>query len=294
MKNRATLLLFGFALAAFGQTAGGGGGRISATTTTSGTFTSIVTSVPSMAPMAAIAGAQYSAEQVQERVQTLSDGTHITETQPVVRYFRDSQGRMRVERALMAVANGAEPPTMVEITDPVAGAHYTLEPGNKVAHKWTTANEPHLMPPPPPPPPPPGAGAGSPSVIVGRLGAPAGFVGPSVAPANRQGVQPEIASQDLGTQVMEGVTVQGTRRTITWPVGSMGNDRPLVTSTETWTSPELKAIVLSKTNDPRSGESTVRLTNISRNEPDPALFRPPADYSVVDESANAIRFSRQQ
>jgi hypothetical protein len=27
-----------------------------------------------------------------------------------------------------------------------------------------------------------------------------------------------------------------------------------------------------------------RMINLSRSEPDPALFRPPADYRVVDES----------
>jgi len=44
----------------------------------------------------------------------------------------------------------------------------------------------------------------------------------------------------------------------------------------------LKMVVLSKNSDPRSGESTTRLTNISRAEPDPSLFQIPADYEVVE------------
>lgn len=75
---------------------------------------------------------------------------------------------------------------------------------------------------------------------------------------------------------------EGSRTTVTYPVGAVGNDRPLTTTTETWTSPELKMVVLSKNSDPRSGESTTRLTNISRSEPDPSLFQIPADYEIIE------------
>jgi hypothetical protein len=36
--------------------------------------------------------------------------------------------------------------------------------------------------------------------------------------------------------------------------------------------------------DPRIGERMQRTTNISRAEPDPALFQPPVGYSVMDEN----------
>ncbi len=42
-------------------------------------------------------------------------------------------------------------------------------------------------------------------------------------------------------------------------------------------------MILQKTSDPRSGDSTTKLTNISQTEPDAALFQIPAGYSVVDE-----------
>jgi hypothetical protein len=32
-----------------------------------------------------------------------------------------------------------------------------------------------------------------------------------------------------------------------------------------------------------NGEFTRKLTNIERSDPDPSLFLPPADYSVVEE-----------
>ena len=82
---------------------------------------------------------------------------------------------------------------------------------------------------------------------------------------------------------MEGVLAEGTRTSTTWPIGSQGNDRPIVAVVESWKSPELQVRMLIKTFDPRSGEHVVRLTNISRSTPDSSLFQPPADYTVVEE-----------
>ena len=73
-----------------------------------------------------------------------------------------------------------------------------------------------------------------------------------------------------------------TRTTTTFPIGAMGNDRPIVVVNESWFSPELKVQVLQKNSDPRSGESTTRLTNISRAEPDASLFQVPADYEIME------------
>lgn len=51
---------------------------------------------------------------------------------------------------------------------------------------------------------------------------------------------------------------------------------------ERWTSPELKVLVMSRQSDPRFGETTDRLTNISRAEPAAELFEVPPDYRVVE------------
>ncbi|MGB6875443.1 MAG: hypothetical protein WBD87_05360 [Candidatus Acidiferrales bacterium] len=67
-----------------------------------------------------------------------------------------------------------------------------------------------------------------------------------------------------------------------FPPGSMGNDRPITDTVEYWHSPELHDNVLYKHSSPLYGDYTTRLTNISLAEPDPALFQPPPDYSVVD------------
>jgi hypothetical protein len=51
-----------------------------------------------------------------------------------------------------------------------------------------------------------------------------------------------------------------------------GDDRPIETVNETWYSPELGLIILSKRNDPRFGESTYRGANITRADLKPLSF----------------------
>jgi len=221
-----------------------------------------------------VTGAPYSADEVNENVQTLADGTHITHTS-TSKVYRDSAGRTRTERTIGPPGtDGADAPTIIEIDDPVAHVHYTVTTVDKIARKRSLVES--QMP--------PGA-AGSVRPFLARrtyATAPAVKTGQSPDP-NR----PQMTSENLGSDVIEGLTVQGTRRKTTWPAGSfLGNDRPVATVTETWRSPELKVVVLSKTTDPRSGEHTQKLTNISRDEPDDSLFQPPADYTITEENRN--------
>jgi hypothetical protein len=41
-------------------------------------------------------------------------------------------------------------------------------------------------------------------------------------------------------------------------------------------------VVSNKRTDPRMGEQTFQLTDISRSEPDPSLFTVPAGFTVTD------------
>ncbi len=212
----------------------------------------------------AVMGAPYSGEQIQEQVQTLSDGTHITQMHMNIKVYRDSQGRTRTERPLVMLPNAEGSPLLVEIADPVAGVRYTLDTQNKIAHR----------------------------VMAQPLGAPAPPGGTVVA---RQGQfhAHNYTEEKLPPQTIEGVLAEGTRRTTVVPEGTEGNDRPFVITEETWTSPDLKIVVLSKTDDPPRGETTMKLTNISRNEPEPGLFQPPPDYQVVDETGPfTIRYNQ--
>src|SRR5262245_7316473 len=99
----------------------------------------------------------------------------------------------------------------------------------------------------------------------------------------------EVNRESLGTQTIEGVAAEGTRVTFTIPAGKIGNERPIVTVNERWYSPELQTVVLSKNSDPRMGETTYRLTNIVRSEPDPSLFQVPSDYTVNENHSFNFR-----
>jgi hypothetical protein len=230
----------------------------------------------------AVTGAPYYAEQEQEHNQTLADGTHIAQKQPVVKLWRDSQGRTRTERPLsmgpQTGPNAAPPLTVIEINDPVEGVRYVLDAPNKIAHRMKAAAPPGLGLPPPPPPP------------SGTVAVQTRMPNGQPVPAFRQGDAngPQFTNEDLGTQAIEGVTAQGRRSTTTYPIGAFGNDRPIVTTNETWTSQELRMTVLSKNSDPRSGENTTRLTHISRAEPEPGLFQPPPDYKIEEEAGNTV------
>lgn len=160
----------------------------------------------------------------------------------------------------------ASRPSFIQIADPVAGYRYTLDPNSQTAHRSAfapTMQRPNIAAATNPPrlPTPP-------ALAVGKAGA---------RPHS------EISHESLGTQTIEGVLAEGTRTTMIFPEGSMGNDRPITTVSETWMSPDLNTAVLSKSSDPRFGENTTKLTNLVMAEPDPALFQVPGDYSIVDE-----------
>jgi hypothetical protein len=226
----------------------------------------------------AVTGAPYSAEQITEHIQTLADGTHIIQPAQTTKFYRDSQGRTRTERTAPLppgpLANVIEVPVFVDIADPVAGVRYSLEPDNHTAHKMSMPSAP-----PPPPPPPSANNAPAAARMIHLLPA----LSPSVPPSQQdQASRPQFSHESLGTQTIEGVLAEGSRTTVTYPIGAIGNDRPITTTTETWNSPGLKTVVLSKNSDPRNGESTTRLINISRAEPDPSLFRIPANYEIIE------------
>lgn len=256
------------------------GGRIVAGSIQSGravghTMTIGMPAPPLHAPV--VTGVPYSAEEVSDHTQTLADGTHITQKTRITKYYRDSEGRTRTERPMfMGMGSNSEDVMIVEIADPVSGSRYVLDAYNHVAHRF---------PPPEKRDEPVRYSQTIRAVPQGTTSAP---TRQAASPPPTQSNGPESTTESLGNQVIEGVMVEGRKTTTTFPIGMMGNDRPMVGVSEYWYSPELKIAVLSKDSDPRYGESTIRLQNISRSEPDPALFRAPADYQVIDENSDRV------
>jgi len=215
-------------------------------------------------------GRPYSAEEISQQSQTMPDGTKIVRPDQSNFIYRDSAGRTRTERHIPSPPTGkqVEVPAVPEIFDPVAGCIYYLEVANRVAHRVEVPQPLRVITPP-----------------RGLVFPKAGPVMMGGAPGASPSVKPEFFSESLGSQVIEGVLTEGRRMTTTYPVGAMGNDRPLSATTEDWISFYLNAVVLSKTSDPRQRERIQALVNISQAEPDPALFQVPPGYKVIDETA---------
>jgi hypothetical protein len=243
---------------------------------------------------APVQGAPYSATITNESTQTLTDGTHIVQNSTGTT-ARDSQGRTRQDAALPAIGNlsAADAPHLVFIMDPVTQASYTLNLTDKTAQKMSM--------PPRMQQADSGAGqsggASSGGVFFTRM-AGAAPMDAGMPPPGPAGIvihkeligdeSAQISTEDLGTQTMEGLVVNGVRTTRTIPEGQIGNDKPISIVTEVWTSPDLKTIVYSKRSDPRMGEQTFKLTNVVRAEPDASLFTVPSDFKLMDGPQNVI------
>jgi hypothetical protein len=277
----------------------------------------------------AVKGAPYSAETVIESSQTLADGNHINQ-KTTGRVYRDSEGRTRREedRTTRTVGPNTSPSTVktnISIVDPVAGYSYSLDTENKVAwrttigaagailgkveeaavverrkmemekaltEKMATLSEEDKVklkekvaqdqataaagaggrgg----------GGGAGGRGGMIARGGAPA------VMPAGHDATTP------LEHKVIEGVNVEGRKTTTVIPAGQIGNEQPITITSEQWQSPDLGVLVMTRHSDPRTGESSYRLQNIVRAEPDRSLFMVPPDYEIKETGIRKMEEAR--
>ena len=206
-----------------------------------------------------VTGAPYSAVQVTQFQQTLEGANEIAREQQA-KVYRDSQGRVRIERTVgPGAANGKATRTVVRIIDPVAGFSHVLNP-----QKMTVVSMPI-----PAPKQADSAAGGTPK-------------GAGKGPNARQ-----VTKEDLGTQTIDGLTATGTRATRMIPAGAVGNAQPIQTVREAWISTDLKVPIMIRTSDPRFGNSVMRLTNITRAEPDASLFQVPAGYTATERAKPA-------
>src|SRR6516225_1103844 len=75
-----------------------------------------------------VKGAPYSADVINQSIQTLSDGNRIVRT-TTSRVYRDSEGRVRREEDRPSGSPG------ISITDPVSGSSWVLDVDNRVARQ---------------------------------------------------------------------------------------------------------------------------------------------------------------
>jgi hypothetical protein len=252
-----------------------------------------------------VKGAPYSATAITEHIQTLHDGNQIIRKNES-KLYRDSEGRTRNEQSLETIGkwnSGDEAKQLISIADPVAKTRYSLDPSAQMAYRDDAVRISFLKRP---------AIKGSATRITkisgakphdveivvekdiqtGKLrvkGKP--IVGKEILQkpkrytvVTKDGVPPQgkegWKTEALGKEVIEGVEVDHTRNTFTIPAGEIGNVQPIEIVDESWYSPELQIMIMTRHRDPREGETTYRLTNISRSEPDRSLFEVPADYTI--------------
>lgn len=220
-----------------------------------------------------VKNAPYSAEATTENIRILGDGNKITRATKTLLY-RDGEGRTRREETSKPV--GAFPITMMEtitIFDPVAGYRYYLNPTAKTARRAAIPPQTSGNPPP--------ANISS-YVFSGQTftATASGNVLTEVYTQRATGYSTK--SEDLSPRTIEGVAATGKSSTTTIAAGTIGNERDIVTTSETWYSKDLQMTILNKRSDPQTGNYTYQLTNIKRSEPDKSLFTVPADYKIVD------------
>jgi hypothetical protein len=224
----------------------------------------------------------YQAQAVTEVKQTLADGTHITQTTTAT-VARDSDGRTVRIQKLSTIgpwksasnSSQADAPTLTTIFDPVAQTHTDYNSDSNVAHVLA-------MPALPAKAQATGAAGGFAVISAGPGGGGPGNVTFAFKARAEAGEAPngDVKTESMGDKAIDGIPVTGTRTTNTIPAGTIGNDKDIVITRETWYSPDLKLVLQTTQTDPRFGETTYSLTNVERSEPDSTMFQIPAGYTV--------------
>ncbi|MDM5179657.1 hypothetical protein PO883_20920 [Massilia sp. DJPM01] len=260
----------------------------------------------------AVKNAPYSAEAVFEQLQRLADGNEISRTSISMNY-RDSAGRTRQE-----IRDASGEVRTITLYEPADGVTHILNPRQKTATRVAdpsatarAAAQARVAQLRADGKPPERRLEAADEVIVKgveRAGGDArkqfqekvriqiadSMAGTRLGPAMAGAFgdvrwAAKASTRDLGSKEVDGVKADGKLRTYEIPAGEVGNRNAIVVSHESWYAPDLKVTMYSKHSDPRSGERTYRLTNLKRDEPAPALFAVPADYTVRDVLAERAR-----
>ena len=234
----------------------------------------------------------FSAESVTEHIQTLGDGNRLVRRSSA-NIYRDHQGRTRRDHMEEQRGGGGSSssanssPVVSIINDPVSHTTITLDHRTSSAERMQLPPEFYKLH----------------QQMTDQLGEPRfGILVPRSARERMSGDQdgapainpPQRQTEKLGSRIIEGVLAEGTRTTLVIPAGEFDNEKALEITQERWYSPELKAVVLMRHNDPRFGETTFRLTNINRNEPEASLFQIPANYKVKERGRGSDPLVRRR
>jgi hypothetical protein len=91
-----------------------------------------------------------------------------------------------------------------------------------------------------------------------------------------------LTREHFGTDTIDGLGVMGTRETVTTSTAFEGNSQSVVSSEESWYSPDLEVNLMVTRKGPLQGTIVIHLVDLSRSEPDASLFQVPANFVVAD------------
>lgn len=223
----------------------------------------------------------YTAEFKTTSVQTLANGTTITRTSTETRAL-DSEGRRMTSRSNLIGGNQSVA-SFVHIEDPVENTQINWSGTIKQARVTKL--------------PPQDQRHGCWASDSGSLQMNYGPITPRPTTARASSGEaaallasrPSVAREDLGVQTIQGIEAHGYRTTRTIPAGQIGNDQPMVTTTESWHSASLGFEVRQVSESPQSGKSTMELVSIDQSEPPITTFQPPEGYEVTTEELHQVQ-----
>ena len=215
------------------------------------------------------AGAPFSGVANVQSTTNFADGNRIVRTN-TVRYFRDGQGRTRIERQGLSVQGIPTPLSapMIVIKDPVSGQHINLLPKQKMATVFKL----------------PSGGAFLRAAVAPCSDISIPFALPGMAMGMAIGAGPlteaSTSTTTLGQKSISGLNATGCRIVKTIPAGVLGNEKPITDTIEQWVSTDLGVIVQLSETSSIGANVTVSLEQVVLSEPDASLFTTPANYTV--------------
>ncbi len=191
-----------------------------------------------------------------QRTEIRPDGS-VVDLKSIRDMARDGQGRIHNESRSFVPANSTKTPEIehIHLYDPQTRISTEIDVRHRTCYTHTLDHPPSTVPP------------------TVRYGSPSDTGIP----------QNDFSKEEnLGSQEIEGVMARGVRETQIIPAESSQTGKEVIVTDEYWYSDELRINVLMKHSDPRTGTKTLKVTGMTRGEPDPAEFQIPEGYSRME------------
>jgi hypothetical protein len=217
-------------------------------------------------------GAPFSGVFTETIHETLVGGAHINQSGGYQRLYRDAEGRVRTEQLILGTGSITDGLFFVLLFDPVSGYRYIFDDQHHIAHRAVLAVGDSFKP----------------SLDPPNYGYTL-ETDPDMRRKPPENNQPQpVTSAEYFNQMWKNVPAVGRKHTTEYPAGFRGAEKAYTMSNEEWFCPELDLRLYLRTSDSRGTERIWSMEDIGVGDPDPALFRIPADYQIVDDAGSVV------